>query len=142
MPAKRPEKTARRATGDAAEALARQLLEQQGLSTLARNAGFRVGELDLVMRDGDIVVFVEVRYRTPSAFGDGLLSVDRGKRRRMVRAAQAWLAKHPALAKHPCRFDVVAVSGAVPAHTQANTPVNSQTMVPNWIRNAFTLDDL
>lgn len=130
MPARRPEPTPARAIGNAAEALAQRTLENAGLSTLARNAGFRVGELDLVMRERELVVFVEVRYRTPSSFGDGLLSVDRGKRRRIVRAAQAWLARHPALANQPCRFDVVAVSGT------------GDSMQPDWIRNAFTLDDL
>lgn len=130
MPARRPEPTPARATGNAAEVLAQRTMESAGLSTLARNAGFRVGELDLVMRDHDCTVFVEVRFRTPSSFGDGLLSVDRSKRRRIVRAAQAWLMKHPNLANQPCRFDVIAVSGS------------DDAMQTNWIRNAFTLDDL
>lgn len=127
MPAKSRDN---RAIGTAAEAAARRELEQHGLQTLASNAGFRVGELDLVMRDGDSLVFVEVRHRQPSRFGDGLLSVDRGKRRRMVRAAQAWLARHPAMANQPCRFDVVAVR-------EQDGRLQCQ-----WIRAAFTLDDL
>lgn len=127
MPASSPD---RRGLGAAAEAAAEAELQRHGLTTLARNAGFRVGELDLVMRDGGAVVFVEVRYRQPSRFGDGLLSVDRGKRRRLVRAAQAWLARHSRLANLPCRFDVVAVR------------TENDAMHCDWIRAAFTLDDL
>lgn len=121
MPA-RPEKRAR---GDAAEDAARQLLEGEGLRTLARQVNFRFGELDLVMRDGEFVVFVEVRYRKDDRFGGGLASVDRRKCRRIALAARAWLARHPALADAPCRFDIVACSPAGLA----------------WHQAAFTLDD-
>ncbi|MBW8310815.1 MAG: YraN family protein [Rhizobium sp.] len=122
MPA-RPEK---RATGDAAEAAARGLLEGEGLRLIARNVNYRFGELDLVMRDGDTVAFVEVRYRADDRYGGGLASVDRRKCRRIALAARAWLQRHPALADAPCRFDIVAAS---PAGLE-------------WHRGAFTLDDL
>lgn len=122
MPA-RPEK---RATGDAAEAAARRLLEGEGLRLIARNVNYRFGELDLVMRDGDTIAFVEVRYRADDRFGGGLESVDRRKCRRIALAARAWLQRHPELANSPCRFDIVAAS---PAGLE-------------WHRGAFTLDDL
>ncbi|GAB2490194.1 YraN family protein [Arenimonas alkanexedens] len=107
-----PARPDRQVLGAAAEAAALQHLEAAGLRLLARNARFKVGELDLVMRDGDTVVFVEVRLRNASRFGDGFDSVDRRKRQRMVRAAQAWLAGRPALANQPCRLDVVSVRSA------------------------------
>jgi len=120
--AARPEKRAR---GDAAEDAARHLLEGEGLRTLARNVNYRFGEIDLVMRDGEFVVFVEVRYRNDDRFGGGLASVDRRKCRRIALAARAWLARNPALADAPCRFDIVACS--------------PEGM--DWHQAAFTLDD-
>ena len=120
----------RRAHGAQGERAAERALIQAGLTPLTRNAGYRLGELDLVMRDGDTIVFVEVRRRRSADFGDAASSVDRHKRRKLVRAAQLFLARHPALAQAPCRFDVVGLDGA---HTEP---------VIDWIRNAFTLDDL
>lgn len=114
-----------RAVGAAGEALARAHLEAAGLRLLAANVRYRVGELDLVLRDGDCVVFAEVRYRRGDAFGGGVSSVGAGKRRRLVAAAQAFLADHPELAKAACRFDVVALDGDAAAPRI------------EWIRNAF-----
>ena len=120
---------ARRARGDVAEAAALAMLQDRGLQLLARNAASRGGELDLVMRDGATVVFVEVRYRASSAFGGGAASVDAGKRRRLVRAAQAFLQQHPEHADAPCRFDVVVASG------------DPATPVLEWLQDAFRADD-
>lgn len=120
----------RRAHGAEGERTAERALVAAGLTPLTRNAGYRLGELDLVMRDGDTIVFVEVRRRRSDAFGDAASSVDRNKRRRLVHAAQLFLARHPALAQAPCRFDVVGLDG----------PADAATV--DWIRNAFTLDDL
>ncbi|MEZ0469258.1 YraN family protein [Luteimonas salinilitoris] len=123
-----------RARGDAVERAARAHLLAAGLREVAANANFRFGELDLVMldgsgRDGAIVVFVEVRYRRSAAFGGGAVSVTAGKRRRIVRAAQAFLLGHRGLANAPCRFDVIEADGD-PAAPRLN-----------WIRDAFRADD-
>ncbi|HRO28511.1 MAG TPA: YraN family protein, partial [Luteimonas sp.] len=83
-----------RERGAAVEAAARDHLVDAGLRLVASNAAARVGELDLVMLDGATVVFVEVRYRRDTRFGGGAASVDAGKRRRLVRAAQQFLATH------------------------------------------------
>lgn len=115
----------RRATGAGFEAAARAHLEAAGLKLVVANARYRVGEIDLVMRDGEAVVFVEVRYRRSAGFGGSAPSVDAVKQRKLVLAAQCFLAGHPALAKHPCRFDVVAVEGAPDAPRI------------EWIRDAF-----
>lgn len=119
----------RRARGDAVEAAALAFLQTRGLRLLARNAYSRGGELDLVMDDAGSVVFVEVRYRATAGFGGGAASVDAGKRRRLVQAAQAFLVRHPQHAQAPCRFDVVAASGdpAAPAL--------------DWLRDAFRADE-
>jgi putative endonuclease len=113
-------------SGQLAEGLAQRHLQQQGLRLLCRNWTCRSGELDLVMLDGDTVVFVEVRYRRHSAWGGALESVDLRKQRKLIKAAQLFLQKESRWAKHPCRFDVVAIGAAI-----------SNAEKPNWIRNAF-----
>lgn len=113
-------------SGQAAEALARQFLEQRGLRLLAQNWRCRLGELDLVMLDSDTVVFVEVRYRRYSAWGGAAESVDARKREKLSRAAQHFLQQESRWARHPCRFDVIAIT----ADSPAPAPLN-------WIQNAF-----
>lgn len=119
----------RHARGAASEDAALDYLQARGLRLLARNAHARGGELDLVMQDGDSVVFVEVRYRSGSAYGDGADSVSAGKRRKLIFAAQAFLACNPRWANAPCRFDVIAASGDPTApHIE-------------WLRDAFRADE-
>lgn len=100
-------RTERQRRGEAAEATARRHLERAGLRTLARNWHCRAGELDLIMADADTVVFVEVRHRRGTGFGGALGSIDRRKRQRIARAAQAWLQRQPG--EPAARFDVVVV---------------------------------
>jgi len=119
----------RRSDGARIEALARDFLQRQGLVPVAANANYRGGELDLVMRDGDSLAFVEVRYRKSAAFGGAAASVDAGKRRKLVLAAELFLAAHRDLARLPCRFDVVAAHGDPEAPTF------------DWLRDAFRADD-
>ena len=102
-------------------------LRGAGLKLLARNVRFKGGELDLVMRDGATVVFVEVRYRASQRFGGGAASVDGCKRRKLALAAQMFLQRHPALALQRCRFDVVDASG--------------EPLRLTWLRDAFRLED-
>lgn len=104
------------------------LLQGAGLVLLARNLSCRHGEIDLVMRDGDTLVFVEVRSRANPRFGGAAASVDRSKQQRLIRSAAFLL---PALARAywgactpRARFDVVAFEH----HT------------PHWLRDAFTLN--
>lgn len=123
--------TERQRIGAAAEQAASELLQTHGLRCQARNVRYPFGEIDLVMLDTDTVVFVEVRYRRNAGFGGGAASVDAGKRRRIALAAQAWLADNRKFAKSACRFDVVAIGGTLDAPAQAD-----------WIRAAFTLDDV
>jgi len=123
----------RRATGATIEAAARVYLVRAGLREVAANANYRFGELDLVMLDGDGVhatlVFVEVRYRRSTRFGGGAASIDALKRRKIVRAAQAFLTSHPRFANAACRFDVVEAEGDPSAPRL------------HWLRDAFRADD-
>ena len=122
--------TERQQSGAAAEDLAQRHLAEHGLSLLARNVRFPFGELDLVMLDGSCVVFVEVRFRSSLRFGGAVMSVDANKRRKLARAAQAWLAGHRKFSAASCRFDVLAV-----------TPAGND-LACEWIASAFTMDDL
>jgi putative endonuclease len=105
-----------KARGDAAEDRALAWLLARGLLLVQRNyrlaGGPRVsgGEIDLVMRDRDgTLVFVEVRQRASRTQGGAAASVGSAKRRRVIRAAQHYLMRLPALP--PCRFDVLAIDG-------------------------------
>ena len=97
--------------GRRAERRAERHLRRRGLVTLARNFRKPFGEIDLIMREGAVLVFVEVRLRGPGAWTDGAASVDPAKQRRLARAAEAYLAKHPRYASDVSRFDVVSMSG-------------------------------
>ena len=123
----------RRRDGAAVERAAAAHLQGAGLRPLAANVGFRGGELDLGMLDARgasrVVVFVEVRHRRSAAFGGGAASIDAGKRRRLVLAAQQFLSRHAALRDLPCRFDVVDASG----------PADAPAL--RWIEDAFRADD-
>lgn len=111
----------RRALGDAKERAACDYLQRQGLRLVAHNVRCRLGEVDLVMRDGDTLVFVEVRYRRAQGFGGAAASVDRRKQARLIAAAGFYLQRHPC--DLPCRFDVVALGDGGSL---------------DWIRDAFS----
>lgn len=118
----------RREAGSRYEDFACAHLLRAGLALLARNYTCRYGEIDLVMRDGATLVFVEVRYRRgggSSRYGDGADSIGTMKRARLQRAAAMFLAQRPAFADSTCRFDVVSIAGDAPAAAL------------NWLRNAF-----
>lgn len=113
------------ARGREAEALAAAFLERQGLRVLTRNYRIRGGELDLVCRDGQTLVFVEVRLRTQAGFGGAAASITAGKRRRLILAARHYLLRHP---EAPCRFDCVLLDRLDPAAIV-------------WLRDAFAAGD-
>lgn len=98
--------------GDAAEARALEFLLDRGLLAVARNVSSKLGEIDLIMRDGEELVFVEVRARSRSDYGGAAASVGRGKQLRLRREAQRWLAGRYGDRWPACRFDVCALQGA------------------------------
>jgi putative endonuclease len=116
----------RQTAGREAEAYALRHLQEQGLTLITQNWSCRRGELDLVMLDGDTVVFVEVRYRRHAGWGGALESVDYRKQEKLTLAAQTFLQSESKWADSPCRFDVVAING------------NPGSQPPlNWLKNAF-----
>ena len=100
-------------------------LAEHGLVCRDRNFRSRYGEIDLIMEDGEVLVFVEVRSRGRTGFMDPAESVDRTKRARIARTADTWLRTRNGAPLPACRFDVVAVTGE-PAAPGIR-----------WVRDAF-----
>jgi putative endonuclease len=102
-----------RAVGVGGEALAARWYEHRGYEVLARNWRCREGEIDLVVRSGNCVVFCEVKTRSTGAFGTGSESVTASKQRRIRRLAASWLSElGPASDRSwvDVRFDVVSIT--------------------------------
>ncbi len=112
--------------GAAAEDEALLLLQSSGLQTLTRNYRCRMGEIDLVMRDREVLVFVEVRHRRQNRFASAAESVDIHKQRKLIRAALSFLGQNAQYADCPVRFDVVAFDSGL-----------HESQSVNWIRDAF-----
>ena len=108
-------------SGDAAEDRALAFLAGRGLRLVERNVASRLGEIDLVMRDGEAVVFVEVRSRARSDYGGAAASVGPAKQRRLRREAQSYLNARFGDRWPACRFDVCAIDATT----------------IDWIRDAF-----
>lgn len=122
--------TTRRAAGDAAEQQALDFLLAQGLTLIARNVQCKVGELDIIMQDGQSLVFVEVKLRSSSHFGGALSSVTFAKTTRLKRAAQWYLmSQFGQRSWPPCRFDVVAWDGTSDGKSDGPSVT--------WIKNAL-----
>ncbi len=111
--------------GRQAEAQAERHLRQAGLQVLDRNARFRFGELDIVALDGATLVVVEVRARSASRFGSAVDTIGPRKQQRILRAASAWLARHPTHQHRAIRFDVITLQ---------------DSGTPQWLRGAFGQD--
>ena len=114
-----------RETGQAAEQRALDYLQQQGLKLITANYHSRFGEIDLILRDGDVLVFTEVRLRSSQTFGDASASITNAKQAKLIKTAQNYLlqfSRPPA-----CRFDAVLLGAT-----------NSGAI--EWIRDAFSAD--
>jgi putative endonuclease len=109
------------ATGAAGEEAAAHYLTERGLRLIERNFRVRGGEIDLICRDGQTVVFVEVRLRRRSDYGGAAASITATKQAKIIMAARHWLVRH---GESPCRFDCVLLDGD-----------NIE-----WLRDAFSAD--
>ena len=108
----RPRQLTSKQTGDAWESTARDWLQSKGLHFIAANVHERGGEIDLIMREGNTTVFVEVRYRRSAQFGGAAASVTRSKQQKLLHTARLWLARHNgSFDTVDCRFDVLAFTG-------------------------------
>lgn len=107
------------------ERQARRLLENAGLRFVAANVRYKLGEIDLIMRDRQVWVFVEVRYRRSNSFGGAAASITHTKQQKLLRAAALWLhIRGQSFDTADCRFDVVAITGEQ----------------VEWLPNAFTAE--
>jgi len=120
--------TAAQQSGQAAEDFALAFLQKKGFDLVERNFRCQGGELDLIMMDGSALVFIEVRYRRRSDFGDGGESIDGRKQRKLRIAAETWLNKNENAMFSGCRFDVMSVSGDSDA---------DNGFIAEWIDDAF-----
>ncbi len=114
------------AMGQQAEALACSFLEQQGLRLITKNYRCALGEIDIIMFDGAIVVFIEVRLRRLGRFGRAEDSITRRKQQKIIRTAQYFRKTYPNYSSQTCRFDIVAYNGHDPGKTS-----------PHWLTQAF-----
>jgi len=118
-------KATSRELGLQGESFAANLLMKKGLKILEQNVNFRVGELDLIMKDKDTLVFVEVRRRKNNNFGGAIGSITATKQKRLTRAALAYLQRKNLMDKVPCRFDLVAITET------------AGQLKGEWIKNIF-----
>ncbi len=112
----------KRTIGQNAERQAEIFLQRRGLKLLERNYRSRFGEIDLIMRERDALIFVEVRSRQLNNFGTPAITITYQKQQKLLKTAQIYLQRHDLGEKISCRFDVIEILG-----------VNA----PLWIKNAF-----
>lgn len=124
--------------GSLFEQQACEFLQAQGLYLIAQNwQQPKVGELDLVMLEEgaawSTLLFIEVRQRQRSAFGDAALSITADKQRKVIKTAKYFLQHHPEYADYDCRFDIIAYNTANKAPSKGLV-VDEQ---PEWLKGAF-----
>lgn len=112
--------------GLAAEEQALRYLQQQGLQRITENYRCRFGEVDLIMQEREVLVFVEVRKRTSRYFGRAIDSVTLSKRQKIIKTALFYLTEKHLQNKRCVRFDIICLDG--------------QTAQISWIKNAFGVD--
>lgn len=108
--------------GQQGEQQAQAFLMRQGLNSVTRNYHAPYGEIDLIMTEGEVLVFIEIRYRSHTQFGLPCETVTPTKQSRLIQTAAHFLQHHPAYGAHDCRFDVIGIL---------------RTGKINWIKDAF-----
>ncbi len=99
-----------RRVGTEMERLAAEFLEREGFEILEMNYRCRIGEIDIVAREGRYLVFTEVKYRTDGRKGDPLEAVDTRKQRTILKVAMYYMKAKGLMTDTPCRFDAVGIS--------------------------------
>tara|TARA_R110002073_G_scaffold234907_1_gene396077 strand:+ start:55 stop:447 length:393 start_codon:yes stop_codon:yes gene_type:complete len=117
--------------GKAQETNAARYLCARGLSLLSRNYRCRYGEIDLIMADSEVLVFVEVRFRRQQKYGSAVASVTISKQRKIRLTAAHYLQHHSRLMHSPCRFDVIGLSEDLGVGSR------KKKLHIDWIKNAF-----
>lgn len=117
-------------------------LQAKGLILIAQNwQQPKVGELDLIMLEKgqawSILVFIEVRQRQRSGFGDAALSVTKSKQYKIIKAARYFLQQHPEYNDYECRFDVIAYDTNTKNNSRDVKETTSKNTQPEWLQGAF-----
>lgn len=124
------------ALGQQTEAIAAGYLQRHGLKILYTNYRCKVGEIDLICKDGNThLVFVEVRYRKSTLFGGALESITFQKQQKLARTAAYFLKCHSWASPLFCRFDVIALS---PKKHARMADICSDSLDILWLKNAFS----
>lgn len=111
--------------GQKAENEASRFLQTKGLRLLAQNYHCHFGEIDLIMQDHEDIVFIEVRVRNNSCYGDPIESVTIKKQKKIFKTATHYLQTKNWLDKVNCRFDIIGISGSNDIE---------------WVKDAFEVD--
>ncbi|MBQ8764774.1 MAG: YraN family protein [Clostridia bacterium] len=125
------EKTTAVSIGNIGEEAAVQALKKRGYKIIERNYRTKMGEIDIIAKDGEYTVFVEVRLRKSNAFGSPADTIDERKQQKIIKAAQMYAVKND-IYDNPMRFDAVLIN----ADTDGEKLVNEEIQI---IKNAFTL---
>ncbi len=115
-------------SGNQAEQKACDFLQTKGLQLVTRNYRSPYGEIDLIMRDSNDVVFIEVRSRKQSRYGSSIESVDTQKQNKLIKTAIHYLQAQRLLDKVDCRFDIIGIE-----HTETKPTIE-------WIKDAFSTE--
>ena len=94
------------------ERVAEKHLRKQGLISVDKNYLCKLGEIDLIMRERDCLVFIEVKYRNPNSWVRAAETVTASKQKKLIMTAQHYLMQHPNEKNSNCRFDVVSIEGS------------------------------
>lgn len=113
-----------RKLGHRKEIEAKHFLCRQGMKCITQNYHCKLGEIDLIMRQGNVIIFVEVKYRRNTVYGSSQEMVSSAKQRKLVKTAWHFLQAHPKLQHCDYRFDIIAIDQT------AQEPLT-------WIHNAF-----
>lgn len=116
--------------GIQAEYKACEFLKNQGLQFVTKNFRTPLGEIDLIMQDQEVLVFVEVRLRKNLGFGLGADSISSSKKKKLIQTATIYLQREKLLEKIACRFDVIAM-------TLVDKEIDKRVL---WIRDAFQVE--
>ena len=116
--------------GQYTESLACEYLKNKGFKLIEKNFTCRLGEIDLIMKDNNSFVFVEVRYRRNNNFGSGVESVTASKQKKLIKTASLYLQQHDKLNKYASRFDIISITGNIETSNINNIDFY-------WVENAF-----
>ncbi|MHA3117113.1 YraN family protein [Acinetobacter sp. ANC 4635] len=123
-----------------AEQLAQRYLQQQGFTLLVQGYYCRYGEIDLIMVNAEQLIFVEVKARASTTFGEASESISFNKQRKVIRTAEHFLLEHAEYQHFSCRFDVICIQAQQQIAKMLQQDFSQLTYDLDWIEAAFTLD--